>query len=186
MSARKRINAWLAVLSCLAKTEGFSLFTTLGHTRARIFGPEIGGLIFNSPIDQSALRIDHDQALQSTTHLQYQLPKRLPWFTLTWRYDSGIVSGAVPIPSQPPFPDPQTSNRRSAFIAAARSPPSRIRSQPAPFASRSRTCEYSAAGTANDDKNLRASSPDTCWTSALGQMTCSTRKSSSGRDASLS
>jgi hypothetical protein len=42
------------------------------------------------------VRIDHDQALQSTTYVQYQLPHRGPWVAFTWRYDSGIVSGAVP------------------------------------------------------------------------------------------
>ena len=80
----------------MAETKGFSLFSTLGHTRARIFGPEVGGVIFSAPTDVVVARIDHDQALQSTTHLQYQLPKRLPWVGLTWRYDSGITAGGVP------------------------------------------------------------------------------------------
>jgi hypothetical protein len=80
----------------MAETKGFSLFTTLGHTRARIFGPETGGVIFSAPTDVIVARIDHDQALQSTTHFQYQLPKRLPWVGLTWRYDSGITAGGVP------------------------------------------------------------------------------------------
>ena len=55
---------------------GFSAFTTLGHTRARFFGPEQGGLIFNSPVDQSVFRIDHDQSFQQTTYLRYQFGKR--------------------------------------------------------------------------------------------------------------
>jgi len=82
----------------MAQTKGFSFFTTLGHTRARIFGPENGGIIFNQSdlTDVTVQRVDHDQALQSTTQIQYQLPKRLPWVALTWRYDSGIVSNAVP------------------------------------------------------------------------------------------
>jgi outer membrane receptor protein involved in Fe transport len=82
----------------MAQTKGFSFFTTLGHTRARIYGPEVGGIIFNQSnlTDVTVQRVDHDQALQSTTHFQYQLPKRLPWVALTWRFDSGIVSNAVP------------------------------------------------------------------------------------------
>jgi hypothetical protein len=76
--------------------KGFTAFSTLGHTRARVFGPEIGGLIFGSPVDRSVVRIDHDQALQQTAHIQYQFPKNGPWAAFTWRYDSGIVSGAVP------------------------------------------------------------------------------------------
>ena len=82
--------------SLLAAIQGLSAFSTLGHTRARVFGPEIGGLIFGSPVDRSVVRIDHDQALQSTTHVQYQLPRGGPWLAFTWRFDSGIVSGAVP------------------------------------------------------------------------------------------
>jgi hypothetical protein len=75
---------------------GLSAYVTLGHTRARVFGPENGGLIFDAPVDVSVVRIDHDQALQSTAHVQYQFAKNGPWLALTWRYDSGIVSGAVP------------------------------------------------------------------------------------------
>jgi hypothetical protein len=80
----------------LRQYKGLSAYTTLGHTRARVFGPENGGLIFGSPVDRSVVRIDHDQAFQSTTHAQYQIAKNGPWVALTWRYDSGIVSGAVP------------------------------------------------------------------------------------------
>ncbi len=74
---------------------GFQAYTTLGHTRARFFGPEVGGLIFNSPLNSSVFRIDHDQALQQTTFLRYQYKKDGPWATFTWRYDSGEVAGSV-------------------------------------------------------------------------------------------
>jgi len=80
----------------LRQYKGLTAYTTLGHTRARVFGPENGGIIFGSPVDRSVVRIDHDQAFQSTTHTQYQVGKNGPWVALTWRYDSGIVSGAVP------------------------------------------------------------------------------------------
>lgn len=75
---------------------GISAYSTLGHTRARFFGPENGGIIFNSPINVSVFRIDHDQAFQQSTHLQYQPWKRGPWFGFTWSYDTGQVAGAVP------------------------------------------------------------------------------------------
>jgi hypothetical protein len=80
----------------MPERHGVAAYTLLGHTRARIFGPENGGLIFNAPLPDTVGRIDHDQALQNTTHLQYQLPKGLPWIAATYRYDSGIVAGAVP------------------------------------------------------------------------------------------
>jgi hypothetical protein len=75
---------------------GFSAFTVLGHSRARFFGPENGGILFNSPVDASVFRIDHDQAFQQTTQLRYQFHKTGPWMAFTWRYDSGQVAGAVP------------------------------------------------------------------------------------------
>jgi len=87
-----------AIKLTMAESKGLSFFTTLGHTRARVFGPEVGGIIFNQSdlTDVTVQRVDHDQALQSTTAVQYHLPKRLPWIAFTWRYDSGIVSNAVP------------------------------------------------------------------------------------------
>ena len=80
----------------LIPLKGLSAYTMLGHTRARIFGPETGGLIFAAPVSDTVGRIDHDQALQATTHIQYQPRKEWPWVAFTWRYDSGIVSGGVP------------------------------------------------------------------------------------------
>ncbi len=67
----------------------------MGHTRARFFGPENGGLIFNSPLDTAVFRIDHDQAFQQTTALRYQRPNNGAWVSFIWRYDSGLVAGAV-------------------------------------------------------------------------------------------
>ena len=75
---------------------GFQVYTSLGHTRARFFGPEEGGLIFNSPISNSVFRIDHDQAFQQTTNARYQYKTNGPWISLTWLYDSGLVAGHVP------------------------------------------------------------------------------------------
>ncbi|HEX8925808.1 MAG TPA: TonB-dependent receptor, partial [Terriglobales bacterium] len=74
---------------------GVSAYSVMGHTRARFFGPEIGGLLFNSTPQLGAFRIDHDQAFQQSTHLQYQLGKRLPWIGMTWNYESGEVAGSV-------------------------------------------------------------------------------------------
>lgn len=74
---------------------GFQWFTTMGHTRARFFGPESGGLVFSSDVRSTVFRIDHDQAFQQTTNLRYQRGKTGPWVSFTWRYDSGLVAGAV-------------------------------------------------------------------------------------------
>jgi hypothetical protein len=75
---------------------GFQAFMNVGHTRARFFGPETGGLIFNSPVDVGVFRIDHDQKFEQTMNLRYQRPHSGPWIDFTWRYDSGLVAGSVP------------------------------------------------------------------------------------------
>jgi hypothetical protein len=74
---------------------GFQAYTTFGHTRARYFGPEVGGLLFNSPLEGEVFRIDHDQVFQQTTYVRYQYKKNGPWAAFTWRFDSGEVAGSV-------------------------------------------------------------------------------------------
>ncbi len=76
---------------------GFQAFTTFGHTRARYFPPEVGGLIFQGTANvPGVFRIDHDQAFQQTTNLRYQRKKDGPWADFIWRYDSGLVVTGVP------------------------------------------------------------------------------------------
>ncbi len=81
------------------KYHGFSANAALGHARSRFFGPEVGGILFNNPNGISAyapFRIDHDQAFQQSTNLQFQPFKEGGWVGLSWRYDSGVVAGNVP------------------------------------------------------------------------------------------
>ena len=82
----------------LTPYKNFSAFLVAGHTRARFFPPESGGFFFNSDLPTGAFRIDHDQVFQQTTQVQYQfnqLKKIAPYVNFTWRYDSGLVAGAV-------------------------------------------------------------------------------------------
>jgi hypothetical protein len=75
---------------------GFQAYWTFGHTRARYFPPEVGGLISQgAPLVNGVFRIDHDQAFQSTGVFRYQ-HKNNEWASLTWRYDSGLVVSGVP------------------------------------------------------------------------------------------
>src|SRR5438128_242595 len=79
--------------------KGLSAFIVAGHTRARFFPPETGGLFFNSDLPTGVFRIDHDQKLEQTTQVQYQFEKWkkvAPYVNFTWRYDSGLVAGSVP------------------------------------------------------------------------------------------
>jgi len=86
------------VRATLNNVHGFSAFTVLGHTRSRLFSPEIGGINFGTAYAPVA-RPDHDQAFEQTTNLQYQFsPRALRglWLGLTWRFDSGLVVVSVP------------------------------------------------------------------------------------------
>jgi len=83
----------------LTNYKGLTAFMVAGHTRARFFPPETGGLFFNSDLPAGAFRIDHDQKLEQTTQVQYQFlqwKKLEPYVNFTWRYDSGLVAGSVP------------------------------------------------------------------------------------------
>jgi hypothetical protein len=74
---------------------GLRIYATMGHANARFFGPENGGIIFNSNLSVGAYRQDHDQVYQQNMNLHYQ-PKANGWWAgFTWRYDSGLVVGAV-------------------------------------------------------------------------------------------
>jgi hypothetical protein len=75
---------------------GVTAFTVLSTVSARYFPPQVGGLGTDLTAIGSPFRIDHDQKFQQTTHLQYQPWRQGPWFAFNWRYDSGLVAGAVP------------------------------------------------------------------------------------------
>lgn len=77
---------------------GFSGFSVLGHTRSRLFSPEIGGINFGAAYEPVA-RPDHDQGFEQTTNLQYQFSQRELkglWLGFTWRFDSGLVVVSIP------------------------------------------------------------------------------------------
>jgi hypothetical protein len=80
---------------------GLQAYMTFGHTRARYFPPENGGLIFQGTANVGGVfRIDHDQAFQQTTNLRYQRGKTGPWASFIWRYDSGLtVTGVTDVAS---------------------------------------------------------------------------------------
>jgi len=74
---------------------GLRVYATMGHANARFFGPENGGIIFNSNLAIGAYRQDHDQVYQQNVNVRYQKNKNGWWTDFTWRYDSGLVVGAV-------------------------------------------------------------------------------------------
>ena len=86
------------IRATLNNWHGLSAFTVMGHSRSRLFSPEIGGINFGTAYAPVA-RPDHDQDFEQTTNIQYQFaPKRLRglWMGATWRFDSGLVVVSVP------------------------------------------------------------------------------------------
>ena len=75
---------------------GFTALVVMSSVAARYFPPQVGGLGVTVGQSGSVFRIDHDEKFNQTTHLQYQPWKRGPWVGFNWRYDSGLVAGAVP------------------------------------------------------------------------------------------
>ena len=86
----------LAARGSLPDFHGLTAFIVFSQVAARFFPPQVGGL--GTTVGQSGgvFRIDHDEVFNQTTHLQYQPWKRGPWLSFNWRYDSGLVAGAVP------------------------------------------------------------------------------------------
>lgn len=88
-----------AIRANVPNYHGLSAFVTVSSVAARFFLPQVAGLPI-IPIGNEVFRIDHDELFNQTTHLQYQ-PwqngwKSGLWIGFNWRYDSGLVSGAVP------------------------------------------------------------------------------------------
>jgi hypothetical protein len=74
---------------------GLTALFVFSSVSSRFFTPQLGGA-GAAPSSIGAFRIDHDEAFNQTAHLQYQAGKRGPWVGFNWRYDSGLVAGAVP------------------------------------------------------------------------------------------
>ena len=81
------------------ETHGVSAYVAMSSVAARFFNPQIGGVGTTPGTVGSTLpfRIDHDERFNQTTHAQYALPfHKSAWFSMNWRFDSGMVAGAVP------------------------------------------------------------------------------------------
>ena len=95
--ARSKIPGF-AIRASVPNYHGFSALVVMSSVAARFFTPQVGGAGAAPLAPIGVFRIDHDEAFNQTTHLQYQTPwKRIaPWIGFNWRFDSGLVAGAVP------------------------------------------------------------------------------------------
>jgi len=99
---------------------GLSAFASMSSVAARFFTPQLGGA-GAVPGGIGAFRIDHDEHFNSTVHVQYQLPwkqARTSWFGFNWRYDSGLVAGAIPFATDTTTPVDLTGFSAAQQIAA--------------------------------------------------------------------
>jgi hypothetical protein len=83
---------------------GFSALMVFSTVSARFFLPQVSGAGATPSAPSGVFRIDHDEKFNQTTHLQYQPWKTGPWIGFNWRYDSGLVAGAVPFALDPTTP----------------------------------------------------------------------------------
>jgi hypothetical protein len=77
---------------------GLTAYVISSSVAARFFTPQVAGIGVtptSSGVSQ-VFRIDHDENVNVTAHMQYQPFKHGPWVGFNWRYDSGLVAGASP------------------------------------------------------------------------------------------
>ena len=92
--ARSKIPGY-AIRGSMPNFHGLTAYVVMSGVNARFFEPQVSG-IGATPVGGQVFRIDHDEHLNETTHLQYQPRKSGPWLSATWRFDSGMVAGPTP------------------------------------------------------------------------------------------
>ena len=141
--------------------------------QARFFTPQIGGA-GAVPAAIGAFRIDHDEKFNETTHLQYQIGKRGPWVGFNWRYDSGLVAGAVPFATDSTTPVDLTGLTADQQIQAGLFCGSVFPTLASPLTScapsqfGSTRVSIPAPGTENDDHNPPRIAPRSLFDLAVG------------------
>jgi hypothetical protein len=143
---------------------GFSALFVFSSVTSRFFNPQIGGAGAVPPgssgSDFTPFRIDHDEKFNQTTHMQYQPWKTGPWVGFNWRYDSGLVAGAVPVSDGGPVDlaasglTPDQEFQAGMFCGSVHATPTTPLPSPCPAAEFGSTLvSIPAPGTASDDKN---------------------------------
>ena len=143
---------------------GFSALFIFSSVASRFFNPQLGGAGAVPPGSGAAgntpFRIDHDEKFNQTTHMQYQPWKAGPWFGFNWRYDSGLVAGAVPVSDGGPVDlaatglTPDQEFQAGLFCGGVRATPTTPLPSPCPAGQFGSTLvSVPAPGTASDDHN---------------------------------
>jgi hypothetical protein len=159
-----------AIRANVPNFHGFTALVVMSSVAARYFPPQVGGLGVTVGQSGSVFRIDHDEKFNQTTHLQYQPWKRGPWVGFNWRYDSGLVAGAVPDYATALTFDADQQAAIGLFcgnlFATLTSP---ITSCPAGTPRGATRVVIPADGTENDDKNPPRIAPRNLFDVSVGE-----------------
>ncbi len=157
---------------------GFTALFVFSSVSARFFTPQLGGAGAVPPgtggNDITPFRIDHDERFNQTAHVQYQL-KKGPWIGLNWRYDSGLVAGAVPFSDGGPVDiagsglSPDQQFQAGLFCGSIHATPTMGLPDSCPANQFGSTLvSIPAPGTENDDKNPQRIAPRNLFDIAVG------------------
>ncbi|HWA96315.1 MAG TPA: TonB-dependent receptor [Terracidiphilus sp.] len=155
---------------------GFSAYSVMSSVAARFFPPQSAGAGAAPQTGGLPFRIDHDEKYNQTTHLQYQIGKHGPWAGWNWRYDSGLVAGAIPFATDTTTPvdlsDLTYAQQFEAGIACngVKATPTSGFSSCAPSEYTSSLVSIPAPGTEDDDKNPPRIAPRNLFDLSLGQQ----------------
>jgi Carboxypeptidase regulatory-like domain len=153
---------------------GFSALMVFSSVAARFFLPQLSGAGATPSAPGGVFRIDHDEKFNQTTHLQYQPWQRGPWFGFNWRYDSGLVAGAVPFATDTTTPVDLTGItgdqqlQAGLFCGSQRPTLSTPLTTCAPSQYGSNLVKIPAPGTENDDHNPPRIAPRHLFDIAVG------------------
>jgi hypothetical protein len=160
---RSKIPAYAGRIS-VPNFHGFSALAVMSSVSARFFTPQVSGAGATPSASIGVFRIDHDERFNETTHLQYQIGKTGPWVGFNWRYDSGLVAGAVPFAADattlldftPTGNFPLSADQQfqaGLFCGGVRATLAAPLTTCAPSQFGSNLISIPAPGTENDDKN---------------------------------
>jgi hypothetical protein len=163
-----------ALRASVPNFHGFTALFVMSSVAARFFPPQVGGLGVTVGQSGSVFRIDHDEKFNETTHLQYQPWKRGPWAGFNWRYDSGLVAGAVPFATDGITPVDLTGLTADQQMQAGLFCGSQFPTLTAPLTTcaparyGSTLVQIPAPGTENDDHNPPRIKPRSLFDAAVG------------------
>jgi len=153
---------------------GLTALMVFSSVAARFFLPQISGAGATPSAPGGVFRIDHDEKFNQTTHIQYQPSQKFPWVGFNWRYDSGLVAGAVPFAADTTTPVDLTGLTADQQMQAGLFCGTQFPTLSAPLTTCAPTLYGSTRvtipvpGTENDDKNPPRIAPRHLFDLAIG------------------